>query len=75
MTELEVLRNDIKSMSYEEALDHLKFVLDMMKFEPLTGEIKSLHDMKQNNNNHNYSVYVAINKCIELIESKIQESK
>ena len=68
MTDQEMLKQDIEAMSYEEALDYLRFDLDMMLFDPSTGETDSLHYLKNCTNKHNYPTYVAISKCIKLLE-------
>lgn len=75
MTDLEMLEKDIEAMSYEEALNYLRFDLDMMLFDPSTGETDSLHYLKHCTNEDNYPTYVAISKCIKLLENITSEIK
>ena len=75
MGEKKMLKEDMDAMSYEEALDLLRFDLDMRTFDPMTGEVDSLFRLKNSGNKDNYRVYVAISKCIEYIETVINNTK
>lgn len=68
MSDEEMLKNDMDNMSYEEVLDHLRCYLDLSRFDPNTGETDSLHYMKTCQNELNYPLYVAISKCISLLD-------
>lgn len=69
MDEKKMLKEDMDAMSYEEALDLLRFDLAMRTFDATTGETDSLFRLKNSGNKENYPVYVAISKCISLLES------
>lgn len=75
MNDEEMLKKDMDAMSYEEVLDLLRCHQDLSRFDANTGEIDSLHYMKTCTNELNYPVYVAISKCIELIETIINNQK
>ena len=69
--EEKMLKNDMDAMNYEEVLNLLRCHLDLSRFDANTGEIDSLYYMKNCTNDLNYLTYVAISKCIELIESLV----
>lgn len=69
MSDEEMLKKDMDAMSYKEVLDLLRCHQDLSRFDTNTGESDSLSYMKNCTNDLNYPTYVAISKCIELIES------
>ena len=74
MSDEEMLKEDMNAMSYEEVLDLLRCYQDLSRFDANTGETEPLWYMKTCTNDLNYPTYVAISKCIELIESMIDRS-
>jgi hypothetical protein len=72
MNEEKMLREDTDSMSYEEVLDNLRCFQDLSRFDANTGETETLYHMKTCSNPLNYPLYVAVNKCIKLVESKLR---
>lgn len=73
MSDEEMLKEDMDAMSYEEVLDLLRCYLDLSRFDANTGETDTLSYMKYCTNKLNYPTYVAVSKCVELIESMIKE--
>ena len=68
MSDEEMLKNDMDNMDYDEVLDLLRCHQDLSRFDANTGETDSLHFMKNCTNDLNYPMYVAISKCISLLE-------
>lgn len=71
MDENKMLKNDMGAMSYEEVLDNLSCFLDLSRFDSSTGETETLYHMKMCGNELNYPLYVAVSKCIYLVQKEL----
>lgn len=58
-------------MNYQEAIEQLKFDMEMITFDPYTGEIIPLEVLK-NRNNDNYKAYIADELAIKAM-GEVQE--
>lgn len=59
-------------MTLEEAIKQLEFDMDMITFDPTTGEILTLEQVK-NRNESNYRSYLANQLAIEAIKKVIRQ--
>lgn len=66
--EIKMLERDTDNMNYEEAISMLYFDLAMRTFDPNTGELATVSELRNSFNKENYGAYVAINKAIKSME-------